>query len=93
MYTPSNTIRTAAELWKLKQNWVSDPCWDIETTEGYEAHDTELYQYRLLWEMRWKVERGERVREYAKRTGASVVLAEHLMALEHRIEALENRGK
>lgn len=40
-------IRTTEELNQLKENWLKDPCWDIETTTGYEAHAEELKEFRL----------------------------------------------
>lgn len=92
-YVPSNTIRTAEQLWKLKRQWASDPCWDIETTEGYELHYAELLEYRLLCEVRWNMAREERIAAYAAKIGAGKRLAEYVMGLENRIEALENRGK
>jgi len=29
---------TPEQIQKLKDNWSQDPCWDIEDTEGFEAH-------------------------------------------------------
>jgi hypothetical protein len=39
--------RTPEEIEALKANWLKDPCWDIEETEGFEAHSVELKAYRL----------------------------------------------
>lgn len=39
--------KTRAEIEALKANWLGDPCWDIEETEGFEAHRSELYTFRL----------------------------------------------
>lgn len=36
-----------AEIDQLKANWRSDPCWDIEDTEGFEEHREELKVWRL----------------------------------------------
>lgn len=43
-------IKPRAEIEALKENWLSDPCWDIEDTEGFEAHYGELYAFRLAQE-------------------------------------------
>jgi hypothetical protein len=44
----SETIRkTDTEIEELKAQWLADGCWDIEDTEGFEAHRTELYIWRL----------------------------------------------
>lgn len=46
-------IRTRAEIRKLQENWSADPCWDIETTEGFEEHRAELRAYREQMEAEW----------------------------------------
>jgi|GEM_PF-1405279 len=38
--------QTPEEIEKLKVNWSKDPCWDIEDTEGFEAHHDELLKWR-----------------------------------------------
>jgi hypothetical protein len=38
---------TAEEIQALKDNWIKDPCWEIEDTEGFEEHKEELLAYRL----------------------------------------------
>lgn len=47
------------EIEELKSNWKEDPCWDIEETEGFEAHKQELYVFRLEQENKWLQERVE----------------------------------
>lgn len=39
--------RTPEEIEKLKKSWAYDPCWDIEDSEGFEAHYEELKAWRL----------------------------------------------
>jgi len=39
--------RTPEEIDQLKSNWAHDPCWDIEDTEGFEAHYEELKAWRI----------------------------------------------
>lgn len=47
MTASSTPIRkTDAEVQSLKENWKADPCWDIEDTEGFEAHRDELIAFR-----------------------------------------------
>lgn len=54
------TEKTRSEIEALKANWLSDPCWDIETTEGFEAHHDELLAFRKQTEaphiQRWQQE-------------------------------------
>lgn len=40
----------------LKSQWMSDPCWDIEATEGFEAHKSELAAWRYGIELEWRAE-------------------------------------
>lgn len=64
---------TKAELDKLKESWLKDPCWDIEETEGFEEHKEELRAFRLEKESEWEIEaKDERERRDAlvrERTG------------------------
>lgn len=39
--------KTRAEIDTLKLSWREDPTWDIEETEGFEAHKAELLRYRV----------------------------------------------
>ena len=56
--TDQNEIRTPEEIEALKKNWLQDPCWDIEDTEGFEAHREEL----LTWRKEYQAKR-EQIRE------------------------------
>lgn len=40
------TTKTPEQIQALKDNWIKDPCWDIEDTEGFEAHHDELLKWR-----------------------------------------------
>src|SRR5688572_21531694 len=44
------TVKTQADIEELKRGWRRDPCWDIEQTDGFEAHRYELLVYRLEME-------------------------------------------
>jgi len=39
---------------KLKQDWVKDPCWDIEDTEGFEGFREELQAFSRAMKLFWK---------------------------------------
>lgn len=41
---------------ELKQQWLHDPCWDIEDTEGFESQRDELLAFRLSHEAKWRAE-------------------------------------
>lgn len=90
---------TAAEIAALKENWALDPCWDIETTEGFEAHHDELAAYRDEMETKWAMAHETRVQAESRRLQAkaaalgtnNLLLAAHLDLLERRIADLERR--
>jgi hypothetical protein len=41
------TVKSPAEVEELKRQWLADGCWDIENTEGFEAHRAELIEWKL----------------------------------------------
>ena len=51
--------REPNEIEALKANWERDPCWDIETTEGFEEYREELLAFRKEREAHWKERAGE----------------------------------
>lgn len=83
--------RTTEEIDALKASWRRDPCWDIETTEGFEAYRDELHAYRLECEAEWRRQHMSRLAEKAAQIGApgNFALAEYVIGLEHRIKELE----
>lgn len=36
---------------QLKDEWLANPCWDIERTEGFEGSRDELLIFRLRYEL------------------------------------------
>lgn len=46
-------IKTDEEIQALKDNWVKDPSWDIEKTEGFEEHEDELLQFHNEMNAKW----------------------------------------
>lgn len=38
-------MKTRQEVEDLKAEWRSDPCWDIESTEGFEEYKEELIEF------------------------------------------------
>ncbi|QIC46214.1 hypothetical protein GAG94_03185 [Lysinibacillus sphaericus] len=51
------------ELEKLKSDWLADPIWDIEETEGFEEHKEELLAFRLKQEKAWEEEQNAKKEE------------------------------
>lgn len=78
-------LRTDAEIADLKRQWKADPCWDIEDTEGFEAHRHELEAYHL----RNLLEAQQRIREDAEALGLTKAGYALLFDLQLRVERLE----
>lgn len=53
-------MKTRAKIEALKNNWLKDPCWDIENTEGFADHVEELLNFRRQIEAEWKAKQEER---------------------------------
>lgn len=83
-------MKTRKEIENLKQNWKSDPCWDIEETEGFEDHKKELLEYRLMVEgNNEKTEKG-RVHALCEKYNCNIELLKVIESLQYRITELEN---
>lgn len=85
-------LKTKEDIESLKKNWLSDPCWDIEDTEGSEAHREELEKFHEEKKLEWTKARLEREWAEMERLGInnkSTYL--YLKNLEYSIETLEKR--
>lgn len=83
-------MKSREEIEELKQSWFHDPCWDIEDTEGFEEHRTELIEYRIEIEGLWAVAEQQRKEVDMKVMGiTSDATYRYLKSLERRIDALE----
>lgn len=47
--------KTNEEVQALKDNWLKDPHWDIEDTEGFEEHAFDLLVFRKDQEREWQI--------------------------------------
>jgi hypothetical protein len=54
--------KTPQEIQALKDNWLADPIWDIEHTEGFEEYAPELKAFREEWEIKWAADEEERIK-------------------------------
>lgn len=86
-------MATRDQIEKLKKGWTSDPCWDIETTEGFEDHEDELRAFAAEKEAEWSEQGRQRLSKLAEDLGCpgNLELAMHFEALKLRIEQLEKR--
>ncbi len=60
-------MKTRDEVEKLKQNWLHDPCYDIEEIEGYEDYKDELLTFRKKQEGEWAGKARKRHEELASK--------------------------
>jgi hypothetical protein len=85
--------KSQAEIADLKAQWRADPCWDIEETEGFEAHKEELVAYRLWVEVEARLARQEQLATKAREIGCdgNLDLAEYVLRLEQQVAKLVKR--
>ncbi len=70
---------------ELKQQWLGDPSWDIEETEGFEEYRAELLLFRLEQE---KAQKGDRIEKLVKLSllmGCTVEEAENYQLYKTRL--------
>lgn len=60
-------MKTREEVEALKANWRSDPCWDLEDTEGFEEYREELAKYQKTAQEEWEAKRKADIEAKQKR--------------------------
>lgn len=98
--------RTRDEIEELKRQWLRDPmAWDIEDTEGFEAHREELHNFHIQQEEKLEQQYRDTVIAFAAHNlGIALTdgiwehqqsdtykLCEYIFRLEGRIKQLEVR--
>lgn len=94
MTTPSP--KTPAEIAALKEGWQDDPCWDIESTEGFEAHRDELLAFSNACKKKWSDEQNAKKEKEQKRlteTSEQLGLAGLLAKIEHLQSQLDRANE
>lgn len=84
--------KTREEIEALKENWLYDPCWDIENTEGFEAHREELEKFHKEKQQEWTKRNLER--EWAEMEELGITNRKtywYLKRLEYDIASLAKR--
>ena len=86
-------VKTRAEVEYYKQNWMADPCWDLEDDPDFAEYKDELYNFRLEKEAEWKEKASKKLwlQSCKMGCGENLILAEYLIKLENRIEWLVER--
>lgn len=82
---------TREDVEALKASWVTDACWDIEDTEGFEAYREELIAFSQQMQAQWKAEQQRKREQKAEELGVpgNLALADYVTRLEQRIADLE----
>lgn len=62
-------MATQAQIIKLMTDWLADPSWDIEKTEGFEEHKAKLFIFRLAQENLWRQEQRRNLEDIAAKLG------------------------
>ena len=86
-----NKQRTQQEIEELKREWCEDPCWDIEDTEGFEAHHDELKAWREELRRQHAQNLTRRLERRAAELECSVALVRYIEVLESSLWALKRR--
>lgn len=79
--------RTRADVESLKAAWKEDPCWDLEHTEGFEAHYWELKAFSLQHRLGCM----EETVRLAEGLGLTLAGYARLRRLESIVDRLEGR--
>ena len=85
--------KTPEEIENLKQNWKRDACWDIEDSEGFEAHKEELTAFRIQCEKEWEEAERKRLQDKAMKLGIPdrFDLVRYFENLEYQMKRMEER--
>jgi hypothetical protein len=83
---------TREDVERLKQNWLKDPCWDIEDTEGFENFRDELFEYRKAEEDRWAEKCYREAQTKAANLGVSIETIIQIERLENTVSASTRRA-
>jgi Na+(H+)/acetate symporter ActP len=64
-------MKTREAVEKLKTDWILDPCWDIEETEGFEQYRNELVKFHAEMQEKWDKQYEQNIQSARKNAIAS----------------------
>ena len=82
--------KTREEIEYLKRDWLSDPCYDLESVEGFEWHHEELLELREEHEAKWQQQRADEIKEMSARWECSEATAVKIESLQYQLDRLES---
>lgn len=85
-------MKTRQEVEELKQNWIIDPCYEIEDSEGFEEYREELKLFRERIEQKAEEFYIKRCLDKARELGCegNIKLGKYIIDLEYRLNKLES---
>lgn len=85
---------TEEDVIALIAEWLRDPSWDIEDTEGFEDHRERLLKFRLGREAQQRRNDEAELAATASSAGCSgnIKLAKYLRDMARRLHALEEKA-
>lgn len=83
---------TREDVERLKENWLYDPIWDIEETEGFESFHDELLAFRIEVKASRELKREKELDLKARKMGVSVETARKIQRLEYTVSAATQRA-
>jgi len=83
--------KTAKEIRDLQLNWLEDPCWDIESTPGFELYYYQLKMFRKACENNAAYREEKRLQEKATALGCTVELVGYIESLQRQIDQLTRK--
>lgn len=85
--------KTEQEIQALKDNWVKDPCWDIENTDGFEEYREELLAWRKDLEIKHRLASEVRQEMRFEKIMAETGVTDKAIALSlHTFEEIVNKA-
>lgn len=88
-------MKTREDVEELKRQWLSDGCWDIWDTEGFEEYKDELRNFAIETNNKYIGKKYAKLIEQSRYFGLEDLpnynLVEYLLRLEDRIIHLEKR--
>jgi ribosomal protein L6P/L9E len=84
-------VKTREDVENLKANWISDPCYNLETVEGFEEYSNELRRFQTMMESKWKNEYNDMIKSLSEKYECSFKLAEYIYNLEIKLQKIQNR--
>lgn len=84
--------KTMQDVETLQNQWISDPIWDIENTEGFEDWREYLTAWRKRFETSEATKEAKRLEVKGAKLGCSIELVGYIEALERRIKWLEDKS-